>query len=123
VSFTNPSGGRGHALDELDAELVVRLARGQVFNTGRDYVAGGLRIELTPLVEIDPVLLLNLSDRSALTLIRGSHSVAQNLALAFGLQAGIGPAGTEFGGLATTAGSRTYAAPPARVYARIAFYF
>ena len=37
--------------------------------------------------------------------------------------AGIGPNGTEFGGLPTTAGSDTFYAPAARAYARIAFYF
>jgi hypothetical protein len=123
--FRNGFGraGRGYALDTLAPELVERLARGQVFNTGRDYVAGGLRVELTPLLELDPVLLLNLNDRSALALVRGNYSIAQNLSLDFGLHVGIGPNGTEFGGLPTTAGSDTFYAPAARAYARIAFYF
>jgi hypothetical protein len=114
---------RGYALDALDPELVERLARGQVFNTGRDYLAGGLRIELTPLLEIDPVLLFNLHDRSALALVRGSYSIAQNLSLDFGLRRGIGPSGTEFGGLPTSAGSAVLETPPTRAYARIAYYF
>jgi hypothetical protein len=123
--FRNGFGrtGREYALDALEPELVERLSRGQVFDTGRDYVVGGLRIELTPLLEIDNVLLFNANDRSALALVRGSYSVAQNISLDFGLRAGIGPSRTEFGGLPTTAGSDTVDAPPDRVYARIAYYF
>lgn len=115
--------GSGYALDTLEPELVERIARGQVFNTGRNYIAGGLRIELTPLLEIDPVLLLNLHDRSALGLARGSYSMTENISLDFGLRVGIGPARTEFGGLPTSADSETFFAPPTRAYARIAFYF
>ena len=123
--YRNGFGRNEHtyALDELDTELIRRLARGQAFNTGRDYIAGGFRIELTPLLQIDPVLLFNANDRSALALARGSYSVAQNLSLDFGLRVGLGPAGTEFGGLPTTPGSDTFSAPPTRAYARIAFYF
>jgi hypothetical protein len=129
IEFFRNGFGRadsGYALDALDAlepELVERLARGQVFNTGRDYVAGGLRIELSPLFEIDPILLLNLHDRSALAVIRGSYSIAQNLALDFGLRRGIGSSGTEFGGLPVSTGSTVLNAPPTRLYARIAYYF
>lgn len=114
---------RDYTLDDLGPELVVRLARGQTFNTGRDYLAGGLRIEVTALLEIDPVLLLNAHDRSLLALVRGSYSVTQNVSLDFGLRGGVGHRGTEFGGLATSAGSATFDAPPDRVYARVAYYF
>ena len=74
-------------------------------------------------MEIDPVLLFNLDDRSALALIRGSYSIAQNLSLDFGVRAAIRPAESEFSGLPTSAGRSTYASPPARVYARIGFRF
>jgi hypothetical protein len=114
---------RDYALDALEPEIVVRLARGQLFNTGRDYLSGGLRVEVAPLVEIDPVLLLNLRDRSALVLVRGSYSLAQNVSIDFGLRAGIGPPRTEFGGLPTSAGSGYLLAPPARAYVRFAYYF
>lgn len=114
---------RDYTLDELAAPLVARLARGQTFNTGRDYVAGGLRMELTPLLEVDPVLVLNARDRSALALLRGSYSIEQDVSLDFGFQAGAGPSGTEFGGLATSVGSATFDSPPLRIYARLSYYF
>lgn len=123
--FRNGFGrdGRGYALDELDSALVMRLARGQAFDTGRDYLAAGMRLELSPLLEIDPVLLINLGDRSALALVRGSRSITQDLSVDFGLRLGIGPSGTEFGGLRTRAGAATFYAPPARAYARLSYYF
>lgn len=116
-------GGRGYTLEELGQDLIARLARGQLFNTGRDYVAGGLRIELTPLLEIDPVLLLNLGDRSSLLLVQGSYSIRENLSVDFGVRMAGGPRGTEFGGLRTSASSSVYEAPPTRIFARLTRYF
>ena len=115
--------GSGYALDELDADLLARLARGQVFDTGRDYVALGLRMQLTPLLEVDPVLIANLGDHSRLLLLQGNWSVAQNLGLDFGVRAAVGATGTEFGGLRVSAGSAVLEAPAARFYMRLARYF
>ena len=36
---------------------------------------------------------------------------------------GVGPQGTEFGGLETTADASVFVAPQERVYARLAYYF
>jgi hypothetical protein len=113
----------GYASDELDGDLIARLARGQVFDTGRDYAAGGLRIQWTPLLEVDPVLLVNLNDHSALLLLQGSYSLAENLAIDFGARFAAGPTATEFGGLPTTAGGAVFDAPGSRIYARLARYF
>lgn len=123
--FRNGFGrtGTGYALSTLGPELIARLARGQLFDTGRDYVAGGLRMQLTPLLDIDPALLVNLRDGSALLLVQGSWSMAQNLNLDFGVRAALGPAGTEFGGLPETRGAAVFDTPPARLYARVAHYF
>jgi len=115
--------GRDYVLDELGPELVERLARGQLFDSGRDYLAGGLSVELTPLLHVDPALIVNVRDGSALALVRGSYSVAQNVSLDFGFRGAAGPLGTEFGGLETSRDSATFYSPPTRVYARIAYYF
>lgn len=115
--------GRRYTLDELNADLVARLARGQTFNTGRDYFAGGLRIQVTPLLDVNPSLLLNLRDHSALLLIEGTYSLAENSGLDFGFRAGIGGDGTEFGGLRLSSGTAVADPPPQRVFARLAHYF
>lgn len=115
--------GRGYSLDELGPELLARLARGQLFDTGRDYLAVGLRIEATPLLEIDPVLLANAGDRSSLLLLQGSYSITEDLALDFGLRTASGPGGSEFGGMAARRDGGVVEAPPARLFARLARYF
>jgi hypothetical protein len=114
---------RDYTLVDLDTDLVARLARGQVFDTGRDYSALGLRVQWTPLLEVDPVLILNLNDHSTLLSVQGSYSVAQNVALDFGLRSAAGARGSEFGGLRPTAGSVILDAPPLRLFARLAVYF
>jgi hypothetical protein len=57
---------RGYTLADLSADLSTRLARGQVFNYGRDYLATGLRIQWTPLLELNPLLILNLRQQLAI---------------------------------------------------------
>lgn len=116
-------GGAVHALDQLGGALLARLARGQLFDMGRDYVAAGLRVQLTPLFDVDPTVLVNSHDRSALLLVQGSYSIAQNLTLVFGARGAVGPAGTEFGGLRTNSNGPIVDTLPTRLYARIAYYF
>jgi hypothetical protein len=114
---------RDYALADLGADLVARLARGQVFDTGRDYVAAGLRIQWTPLLETDPVLIVNANDQSTMLLVQGSYSVTQNVTLDFGLRSAGGAGGTEFGGLRPTPAGSSFATPPTRLFARVAVYF
>lgn len=116
-------GGSGYTLDELGGALRARLARGQLFDSGRDYAAAGLRMQLTPLFDVDPTVLVNLRDGSALLLVQGDYSIAQNLNLVFGARGAAGPAGTEFGGLRPSPGAAVADTPPTRLYARIAWYF
>jgi len=68
---------RGYTLVDLSAELNMRLTRGQLFNTGRDYFVGGLRLEWTSLLTLNPLLMLNLNDRSALLFMQGDYSGAR----------------------------------------------
>jgi len=114
---------RGYTLADLDPDLVARLARGQVFDTGRDFLAAGLRIQWTPLLQTDPVLIVNANDRSTLLLVQGSYSVTQNVTLDFGLRGAGGAGGTEFGGLRPTPAGGPFVAPPTRLFARVAVYF
>ena len=77
---------RDYSLADLGPDLVVRLARGQLFDTGRDYVAAGLRVQWTPLLEVDPALILNVNDKSTLLVVQGSYSVTENVTVDFGLR-------------------------------------
>src|SRR5579871_2970009 len=90
--------GRPFDLADLPPDLVGRLARGQVFNLRRDYLAGGMTLEVTPLLTVSPTLIGGLDDQSAFALASASYSLADNLVLAGGVQLPIGPHGSEYGG-------------------------
>ncbi len=123
--FHNGFGVAGEPFDlaSLPPELTDRLARGQVFDTRRDYLAGGLTLEVTPLLDLSPSLIVDLNDGSLLALVAGTYSLADNVTLAAGVQAPVGRARTEFGGLPLTASSPVSLTPPAQIYLQLRRYF
>jgi hypothetical protein len=121
--FHNGFGAAGGALDSLPSDLADRLARGQVFNTGRDYVAGGMTLEVTPLLSVSPTLIVNLNDWSFDAAVEAKRSLSDNLDLIAGANVPFGPDGTEYGGLPITGGATTYATPAATAYAELRRYF
>jgi hypothetical protein len=110
-------------LADLPPDLLERLERGQLFNTRQDYLAGGMTLEVTPLLNLSPTLIVGLNDGSLLTLVQATYSLADNLTLVGGFEAPIGPAHTEFGGLPLTATSSLMVAPPAQIYIQLRSYF
>lgn len=116
-------GGSGYNLSELPADLQSRLDGGQLFNTGIDYLAAGGTLALTPLWQLAPVWIVNLQDQSSLAMVKVTDSVARNTDLVLGLQQPFGPHGTEFGGLALSAGANIYLETPAWIYIRLNQYF
>jgi hypothetical protein len=108
---------------QLPADLKDRLARGQLFSLRRDYLAAGLTLEATPLLNVSPTLIVNLDDGSAFALLAATYSLADNLTLVAGAQASLGPSGTEFGGLPLSPSNRLTVAAPARLYLQLRRYF
>lgn len=102
-------------------DLRERLRRGEVFVLGRDYLALGLRIELSPLVNLFQNLISNLHDGSGFYQLRVSHDLRQDSQLLFGLNWPYGRRGSEFGGLEL--GPLGISAPARTAYLRYAFYF
>jgi hypothetical protein len=117
------TGTSGMMLADLSAPLTERIARGELFTLGRAYLALGVTLEWTPLLDIKPLLITNLGDGSALLLAQAVRSLSDNINLTLAAQSGIGPHGTEYGGLEITADSDTYVAPDRYLYARIDWYF
>lgn len=110
-------------LASLPPELTDRLARGQVFDTRRDYLAGGATLEVTPLLNVSPSLIVDLNDGSLIALASATYSLSDNINLVAGVQAPIGSARTEFGGLPLTASSPILLAPPGQIYLQLRRYF
>jgi hypothetical protein len=103
-------------------DLVVRVRRGELFTLGRHYVAGSLRVELSPLVNLSPSLFVNLGDRSALAQLVLQWDAAQDWQVLGALNIPVGPAGTEYGGLDSGVDDLTLGTGPG-VFAQVAFYF
>ncbi|HLZ84436.1 MAG TPA: hypothetical protein VKQ54_12805 [Caulobacteraceae bacterium] len=123
--FRNGFGAGSGAINvaTLPPDLKDRLARGQVFDVRRDYLAGGLTLQVNPLFTLSPTLFADLDDGSLYLLAAGSWSLGDNLTFIVGAQAPIGGRGSEFGGLPLTAGGAVLLAPPARVYVQLRRYF
>jgi hypothetical protein len=108
---------------ELLADLTARIARGQTFNTGRDYLAVGATVDWTPLLKIAPTIIANLNDRSALGIASVDYNLSDKMSLVAGMQVPIGQRRTEFGGREVSSGTDEYLRPPARLFLRLERYF
>jgi hypothetical protein len=111
------------ALASLPADLVGHLARGQLFNTRRNYLAAGMTLEVNPLLTVNPTLIAGLDDASAYAILAATYSLSDNLMLVAGAQAPVGSSNTEFGGMPLVLGGKTFLAPTSQVYIQIRQYF
>lgn len=96
---------------QLPEPLLERLARGEVFNLMRDYLALGGGIQWHPLWQQSLALIANLQDASSLVQTSLSYVPGDNATIEAGVVIPIGKAGEEFGGVpvlgdaATTGGA------------------
>lgn len=122
--FHNGFGVVGDAtVATLPPALRDRLARGELFNTRRDYLAGGLTLEYSPLLTLTPTVIADLNDQSLYLLAAADWSLSNDLVLIVGAQAPLGPRGSEFGGLPLAPGNPIALSPPAQLYVQLRQYF
>lgn len=100
--YYNGFGETGDELSTTDlldnAALRERLTRGELYTTGRQYIAGSLTIEMTPLLNLRPGVFVNLSDQSSLWQWVLQFDPSQNVQLLGSINIPVGSKGTEFGG-------------------------
>ena len=122
--FFNDMGLRESDYDELNEQpdLVARIARGELFTIGRHYLAGGVTIEMNPLLNLTPNAFLNLGDGSGLAQLVMNYDIEQNLQLIAALNLPFGGKGTEFGGLDSPVAGKQLSSGPA-LFMQLAFYF
>ena len=122
--FFNGMGLREDDYHQLQQQqdLVARLQRGELFTIGRHYLAGGLSIELTPLLVFTPNTFFNLGDGSGLVQLVGQYNLAQDWQLLLAGNLPFGSKGTEFGGLDTPREDLQFSSGPS-LFAQLAFYF
>ncbi len=116
-------GTRHYSLASLPAPLVDRLQRGQVFDTGRDYLAAGARLQWTPLISVAPTLIVNCDDGSLYAIGEVTYSLSDDLNIGAGVRLPIGPVGSEFGGVGISGATPPYLEQPSRFYVQIRRYF
>lgn len=105
-----------------NSELLQRLARGQSFTIGRQYMAGRLTIEMSPLWILSPNLFTNLEDGSALLQVVTRNNLSEEVEFIGALNIPVGPGGSEYGGIALTTPG-TYLSIDASLFAQLAWYF
>jgi hypothetical protein len=105
-----------------EPDLLTRLARGETFTLGRNYLAGSLMIEMSPLWTLTPTLLANVGDPSALFQLVTQRSLSDNLVFLGSLNLPLGTDGSEFGGIDTGVDGVYLSGGPG-VFAQIAWYF
>lgn len=105
----------------LPVDLQLRIARGELFNLMKNYVAAGFNYEWHPLIAHNASIIANLHDNSILLQTSLSYSPGDNQMLQMGLIEPLGDAGDEFGGV-PLAGRRVTTGGASRVYFRWVYY-
>jgi len=103
-------------------ELLQRLARGQTFTIGRQYLAGGMTIEMTPLWILTPNFFANLEDGSALLQIVTRNNLSEDMEFVGALNIPLGPDGSEYGGIALDMPG-VFLSTDLSLFAQLAWYF
>lgn len=122
--FHNGFGtNKGTSLDMFPADLQERLARNQLFNVSRNYLAAGGSIEWTPLITCSLTTIVNLDDDSFFVAGELNWSLSDNATLYTGLQLPAGGKDTEYGGLPVIDHSAPYSSSPTSVYVQLRQHF
>jgi len=108
-------------LSALPASLIKRISTGQVFVAGRDFLALGAQVQITPDLTISPNAIINLNDHSALTGVSANYTLSDNTNVVLNYTQPIGARGTEFGGRAT--GTGVYVAPTRSLSLQLVRFF
>ena len=105
-----------------DPDITERLARGELFVLGRNYLSGHIQIELHPLFQVFFTAINNVEDPSGILQPYATWDITQNLQLTGGLSVSYGAKGTEFGGF-TLPGTDIRSKSPDNAYLWLIYYF
>lgn len=103
-------------------ELLNRLGRGEIFTVARDYLTGGMSIDITGLLKFTPAMVWNLNDGGSRFLLRFVYDASTNIQVLGGLGIAHGQRDTEYGGLPIQ-NCQCLAAPGNDVFVRIRYSF
>jgi len=82
----------------LDPAIAERVARGELFALGRNYLSGHIQLELHPLFKVFFTAINNVEDPSGILQPYATWDISQNLQLTGGVNVSYGAKDTEYGG-------------------------
>ncbi len=106
---------------QIDSVLLEKLARGEIYNYGRDYLATGITIDLHPLATNNWIVIANLHDHSTLVQTTVNIDPSDNTFIQLGVALPIGDDNTEYGGIRISDG--VYKGQGRSVFVRGGVYF
>ena len=117
------SNGDYSSVFVTSSPIAQRMARGEVFGVGRDYLAGNLAIELTPRLVMTPTLIQNLNDQSGILQTVFTYDWKEDVPLTLGFALPYGRLGSEFGGILYSTSPDTYYGAGLMAFFQIGYYF
>ena len=119
--FHNGPGSEESDFAAISPAMRERIARGERFTSGKNYISWGGRIELQPLLELYLLHIANLHDESgAIQLRLVDDQLAQDLRLQIGGNLPYGNHGSEFGGIEVP--GELYLTPAEQLFVRVSYY-
>lgn len=120
--FRNGVGEADKDYTTPNMALQERISRGELFTLGRDFLAAGMQIELTPLFNLFPSMIWNLNDESLFFQVRADYDWKENILITGGVNLPYGDRGTEFGGIPVP-GTDYFDAPGTECYLKLSYFF
>jgi len=106
----------------LDPDITERLARGELFVLGRNFLSGHIQIELHPLFKVFFTAINNIHDPSGILQPYATWDITQNLQMTSGVSVSYGAKRTEFGGF-NLPGNDIRSKSPDNAYLWLIYYF
>ena len=120
--YYNGLGKNDYARALLNPKNSERLARGELFVLGQNYLSGTLQIEPHPLVNVYFTAINNIEDPSGILQPRATWDITQSMQITGGFNIFYGAKDTEFGGFSLP-GTNLRSKTPDNAYLWLIYYF
>ena len=120
--YYNGLGKKNYGKALLDPPISERLARGEIFVLGQNYLSGHVQVELHPLFKLTLTSINNVEDPSGIIQPYATWDIMQDLQMTAGIVIPYGKDGTEFGGFKLP-GTDLRNRPPNSAYLWLIYYF
>jgi hypothetical protein len=120
--FFNGLGENNYQDALVNPAVTERIARGELFVLGRNYLSGQVQVELHPLFKLFMTSINNVEDPSGVLQPYATWDMLENLQLTGGVNIFYGAKGTEYGGF-TLPGTDIRTQSPDNAYLWLSYYF